>query len=423
MERIMELNLNADNILNGLHDEFVENLTDKSILCHSNKDIICYSNDEEEAEECFNSDSDRYDGDFGDEAGDFTKKYNAFRHNDLGPNSQHKGAIGQHNAEKLADSNADRKRKRIKDRADRATVEQVLDTRTKLVLFRLLQRGTLSNINGCISTGKEANVYHATDGQNNFAVKIYKTSILTFKDRERYVTGEFRYRYGYCKHNPRKMVAVWAEKEMRNLLRMHEAGLPVPKPILLKVDISGKGFEMKSSGQSTENTDLVSEKHENIKVADDVREPNECKEKNMQIHRRKKDETLEQHKMRKQAVKEEKRETRKDKMRKHHTSMERTRLLTSSPKKRDCTDEEALQRRMAKMEEDRARKKTAGVPQTSFNKRALMNESSMTTSMYVPSPVERNRNISNMRRQSTQKVQFHYTLYIYRLRQKCRYGS
>uniref|UniRef100_A0A0K0DAC1 Serine/threonine-protein kinase RIO1 n=1 Tax=Angiostrongylus cantonensis TaxID=6313 RepID=A0A0K0DAC1_ANGCA len=124
--------------------------------------------------------------------------------------------------------------RRVKDRADRATVEQVLDPRTRLVLFRLLQRGTLTNIHGCISTGKEANVYHATGGSSSFAVKVYKTSILTFKDRERYVTGEYRYRTGYCKHNPRKMVALWAEKEMRNLLRMHEAGLPVPKPVLLK---------------------------------------------------------------------------------------------------------------------------------------------------------------------------------------------
>jgi hypothetical protein len=31
------------------------------------------------------------------------------------------------------------------------------------------------------------------------------------------------------------MVATWAEKEMRNLQRMHQAGLPVPKPQLLKV--------------------------------------------------------------------------------------------------------------------------------------------------------------------------------------------
>lgn len=29
----------------------------------------------------------------------------------------------------------------------------------------------------------------------------------------------YRFRHGYCKGNPRKMVRTWAEKEMRNLIR------------------------------------------------------------------------------------------------------------------------------------------------------------------------------------------------------------
>lgn len=40
-----------------------------------------------------------------------------------------------------------------------------------------------------------------------------------FRDRDRYVQGDYRFRHGYCKHNPRKMVKTWAEKEMRNLIR------------------------------------------------------------------------------------------------------------------------------------------------------------------------------------------------------------
>jgi RIO kinase 1 len=78
----------------------------------------------------------------------------------------------------------------------------------------------ITEINGCISTGKEANVYHAVGKEKEqLAVKVYKTSILVFKDRDRYVTGEFRFRRGYAKHNPRKMVRLWAEKEYRNLTR------------------------------------------------------------------------------------------------------------------------------------------------------------------------------------------------------------
>lgn len=83
---------------------------------------------------------------------------------------------------------------RLKDKQDRATAEQVMDPRTRMILYKLMNRGFVAEINGCISTGKEANVYHAVgkDG-NHLAMKIYKTSILVFKDRDKYVTGEFRW--------------------------------------------------------------------------------------------------------------------------------------------------------------------------------------------------------------------------------------
>ena len=133
---------------------------------------------------------------------------------------------------------AERAQGKVRDKADRATVEQVMDPRTRMILFKLLNRGFISEIDGCISTGKEANVYHCVGGSSqdsgSMAVKIYKTSILVFKDRDRYVSGEFRFRQGYGKKNPRKMVQTWAEKEMRNLARINNAGIPSPKPLLLK---------------------------------------------------------------------------------------------------------------------------------------------------------------------------------------------
>jgi RIO kinase 1 len=119
----------------------------------------------------------------------------------------------------------------------------VMDPRTRMIVFKLLNRGMITEINGCISTGKEANVYHATNKfGDDYAIKIYKTSILTFKDRDKYVTGEYRFRHGYCKSNPRKMVRTWAEKELRNLCRMHKHGLPVPNPILLKSHVLVMSF-------------------------------------------------------------------------------------------------------------------------------------------------------------------------------------
>lgn len=134
-------------------------------------------------------------------------------------------------------------RNRTKDKHDRATAEQVMDSRTRMILFKLLNRNFIVEVNGCISTGKEANVYHASSKiGKDYAIKIFKTSILVFKDRDKYVTGEYRFRHGYCRHNPRKMVKTWAEKEMRNLVRMHSNGINVPEPILLRSHVLVMAF-------------------------------------------------------------------------------------------------------------------------------------------------------------------------------------
>lgn len=137
-----------------------------------------------------------------------------------------------------------------KDKSDRATVENVLDPRTIRFICSLMKKGTITKINGCLSTGKEANVYHAEDEVNGkeYAVKVYKTSILVFKDRERYVDGEFRFRNSRSQHNPRKMIKVWAEKEFRNLKRLHNSGLNAPEPIALKSHVLVMEFLTRGDG-------------------------------------------------------------------------------------------------------------------------------------------------------------------------------
>jgi len=95
---------------------------------------------------------------------------------------------------------------------------------------------------------------------------VYKTSILVFKDREQYISGDYRFSNGCSKGNPRKMVRntpllllppppahaplpppsfqvkMWAEKEARNLSRMHEAGIRCPKPLLLRNHVLAMTF-------------------------------------------------------------------------------------------------------------------------------------------------------------------------------------
>ncbi|KAI1500419.1 RIO1 family-domain-containing protein [Biscogniauxia marginata] len=137
---------------------------------------------------------------------------------------------------------------REKDKADRATSDQVLDQRTRMILYQIINRGVISEVHGAISTGKEANVYGAIAYPDingppvQRAIKVYKTAILSFKDRERYITGEHRFKSGADKGNNRKMVKLWAEKEFRNLRRIHSAGIACPEPIQLKLHVLVMGF-------------------------------------------------------------------------------------------------------------------------------------------------------------------------------------
>lgn len=43
----------------------------------------------------------------------------------------------------------------LKDKSDRATNEQVLDPRTRIILYKMIGRGVIYEVNGCVSTGKE----------------------------------------------------------------------------------------------------------------------------------------------------------------------------------------------------------------------------------------------------------------------------
>jgi len=146
-----------------------------------------------------------------------------------------------------------------------------LDQHTRLLLHKMVNAGHLEQVNGVIRTGKEAVVFHATgffeisdniskelgedEGGNatagtlegedttvkarvfkEFAIKVFKTSLMEFKNRLDYIKGDHRFRdvANLSRQNPRKVVKVWAEKETRNLFRLRNAGLPCPYPVSLK---------------------------------------------------------------------------------------------------------------------------------------------------------------------------------------------
>ncbi|KAM0345779.1 hypothetical protein ACHAPU_006132 [Fusarium lateritium] len=225
--------------------------------------VLENQDDENDLDDIFD-DQDYDDNEWGDDGGDLTKNYNRQRNTTDGaviPRSNQQkptantfasvddqvSALSKHAAKLRLDS-VKQDVDKDKDKADRATSEQVLDQRTRMILLQMINRGFVSEVHGAISTGKEANVYGAvllddsTGEATQRAIKVYKTAILSFKDRERYITGEHRFKGGFDKGNNRKMVKLWAEKEFRNLRRIYNADIPCPEPISLKLHVLVMGF-------------------------------------------------------------------------------------------------------------------------------------------------------------------------------------
>jgi hypothetical protein len=135
-------------------------------------------------------DEDIGNDDYEDFTGDFTKRLNAARSNCVGPNRQTVvGAAelrsralrsGEAQIQLHLDTNSGGKtHRRDRDRADRATVEQVLDPRTRLILFRLIQRGLFEVIfiyfPFALGTYRQSKVALALERRQMFITQLPRT--------------------------------------------------------------------------------------------------------------------------------------------------------------------------------------------------------------------------------------------------------
>ncbi len=120
---------------------------------------------------------------------------------------------------------------------ERATVEEVFDQTTRMVVFDMLNTGVFYELNGVVSSGKEARVYWGTTKEGlDLAVKIYLTSSAEFKKgMHKYIEGDPRFKD--VKHDTRSLMTVWAQKEFRNLKEATDAKVRVPKPIAVKSNV------------------------------------------------------------------------------------------------------------------------------------------------------------------------------------------
>lgn len=118
---------------------------------------------------------------------------------------------------------------RRKDDNDLKTYDEVFDRQTLLTLQKLISDELIETIDFPISTGKEANVFRCTLKNGFVAVKIFRVRNANFKAIKKYILGDKRFR-GIFSDN-RETIYTWAKKEFKNLKRMEEANVRVPKPI------------------------------------------------------------------------------------------------------------------------------------------------------------------------------------------------
>lgn len=142
------------------------------------------------------------------------------------------------------DREFDQFRKRIKD-SDRFKVDDgAFDDATFAALYKLVQDGYVDAIGGPLSTGKEANVYNALAGERSLemlrageeevAMKVYRTRATNFQDMREYLVGDPRFEELGDK---KKIVMAWTRKELSNLERARKAGVRVPRPITVERNV------------------------------------------------------------------------------------------------------------------------------------------------------------------------------------------
>ena len=121
--------------------------------------------------------------------------------------------------------------------SERATLEEVFDQATRMVVYKFMTEGVLDEVHGVVSAGKEARVYWGKNKEGkDLAVKIYLTSSAEFKKGMfKYIEGDYRFKG--VKHDTRSLIFAWAQKEYRNLEQAARAKVNVPKPIAVKNNV------------------------------------------------------------------------------------------------------------------------------------------------------------------------------------------
>ncbi|MGA7470897.1 MAG: serine protein kinase RIO [Halobacteriota archaeon] len=137
---------------------------------------------------------------------------------------------------KRIERDIDELRVRDKEADDFKVRDEVFDELTLKALYRLASTGLIQALGGPISTGKEANVFHAIgQGGRELAIKIYRIRTSDFKAMHDYIQGD--YRFANVRKTKKDVVFAWTKKEFRNLTRARKARVRVPEPLKYRENV------------------------------------------------------------------------------------------------------------------------------------------------------------------------------------------
>jgi RIO kinase 1 len=117
------------------------------------------------------------------------------------------------------------------------SLEEVFDKSTLMIVYRLLNRGYISNINGVVRSGKESRLYWGVGRRKKLvAIKIFLTTSSEFvSGRMMYIQGDERFKN--TRKDTRSLINLWALKEFKNLQQARDAGVRVPMPLKVEGNV------------------------------------------------------------------------------------------------------------------------------------------------------------------------------------------
>jgi RIO kinase 1 len=116
-------------------------------------------------------------------------------------------------------------------------LEEVFDRSTLMIIYGFMNKGTIDEIHGVVSAGKESRVYWGRNKQGReIAIKIYLTLSAEFrKGIMKYIEADPRFKG--VRKDTRSLIFAWAQKEFKNLQQATAARVRVPRPIAIKNNV------------------------------------------------------------------------------------------------------------------------------------------------------------------------------------------